>query len=481
MLKFQSLTFWKKPFFILLLILSAFFLKGVFLAALTPIFVGQDESRHYSSIQYLAEPRPITWPLIEREETEGGVQNYNYSQEVKKTFEAINFEKSNEAIYSTFNFIQGYEGKNETLVNNNDWHKYNEYTKPNTAGNSFYHRLVSNLIERPFGEQNLPVRYFLSRIFSVLLGTIVILSAYLIAKNIGFSAKNSLLLTAIVAFQPRFSIYYAGINYDALLILTFALFTLGGVLALKQELNWKNFSLMAISIYIGTLAKPTAYILLAPFSLLIAFFCYEKIKNKNRYVKYASFLLLVCMATVLFIFIKNRFVGNVHGFGNTMISITNYLSESLTMGRFALSSRTYWGALTWTNSWFMNNLTIFIWFFQSIAATGIAWFLFSKKKPEFLPEKKYAIFLLVMIVFLQLGIRAADWSIFKDSGKLYLGTPGRYFLPNLTAHIILVFTGLGMLLQKNKYFERSLIVGLILMMSFMFYIVFNMIIFRYYL
>lgn len=115
----------------------------------------------------------------------------------------------------------------------------------------------------------------------------------------------------------------------------------------------------------------------------------------------------------------------------------------------------------------------------------------SIEKLDFLPEKKYIIFLLGMIVLLQLGIRFADWIFFQQTGSIETGTPGRYFLPNIAAHIILVFTGLRMLIEVissqggsakgREYFEKSLIVGLILMMTFMMYIIFDVIILRYYL
>ena len=111
--KIQSLAFWKKPIFILALILSAFFLKGVFLATITPIFVGQDETKHYSSIQYLSEPRPITWPIIKKDQLkEGEIWKPECSQEVSETVKAVDSENANDNLYTTAAFIQGYDGKN---------------------------------------------------------------------------------------------------------------------------------------------------------------------------------------------------------------------------------------------------------------------------------------------------------------------------------------------------------------------------------
>jgi hypothetical protein len=107
--------------------------------------------------------------------------------------------------------------------------------------------------------------------------------------------------------------------------------------------------------------------------------------------------------------------------------------------------------------------------------------LFSKRKFDYLPEKKYIIFLIGVIIALQLGIRFADWRAFSVSNRLNLGTPGRYFLPNLASHIILVFVGLGALLRKEKYFNLTLLFGLISMFAFFMYIIFDLVIPRTYL
>lgn len=514
MKNFQSLAFWKKPSVILALILAAFFLKGVFLVTLFPIFAGQDETKHFNSVGFLSEPRPITWSINKNiKKNTDGMQKGNYTEEILETGKAVNFDEEIKGeIYNTPSFEKGFFGKNERTIDENNWKKYNEDYPVSYAGNSLYHRIASTA-KKLFGQQNILTDYFLIRIFSVLLGTLTVLFSYFIAKNIGFSAKHSLILTAIIAFQPRFSIYSAAINYDPLLILMFTLFTLGGVLALRQGLNWKNFLLIIASIYLGIQTKPTANILLVAAVLLFAYFAYEKIKNKNKNVRYAAYSLIIFAIIFFSLYLKNRFIGNAGSLGNIATSVKNYLSESLTMGRFGLSSRTYWGALGWTNNWFLDKATNIIWAIEAFSAMGIALLLIPKKyllvtlnlarnlyrkltsyvkmpnyqsstyieKLDFLPEKKYIIFLLGMLVLLQLGIRFADWIFFQQMGNIETGTPGRYFLPNLVAHIILVFTGLGMLLRKKEYFEKSLIVGLILMMTFMMYIIFDVIILRYYL
>ena len=165
----------------------------------------------------------------------------------------------------------------------------------------------------------------------------------------------------------------------------------------------------------------------------------------------------------------------------TFASLGDYLEKSLTPGRLALSSRTYWGALGWNDDVITGHFTDMLWIVQEIAAIGLILFLFTAKKPDFLPEKKFVVFLTAMIVALQLGIRTADWNVFAHTGALDLGTPGRYFLPNLATHIILVFIGLGMLLGTRERFKNILIGGVILMCFFSMFLTFSTILPRFYL
>ena len=487
--KIQFLTFFKKPVFILALILIIFFLKGIFLATLFPLFTGQDEARHYNTIQFLSEPKDTSLNIIgdsrsnERDSREkDDLSTYNFSEEIQKTSVAADIGILRGDIFNKAYFSSSYEGKNEDEINSKPWKPYNYYSNPDMVRwDTLYHK-IGSLIERALANQSILIRFYLIRIFSILLGTFVILFSYLIAKNVGFSAKHSLLLTAIISFQPRLSIYFTNINYDALFILLFVIFTYGAILALKKGLNWKNITLLIASVFLGIMTKSTAAILLVAFAILIVFLCYGKIRRMSKRVKYLSFFISLFAVAFLFLFLEKYLpVDSSYSWKSVSSSAGEYLSKNMTLDKLDAPSKAYWGILGWTNSWIIKNSINIIWVIEAFSAIGIAIFLFFKKKLDFLPEKKCVIFFLGMIVLLQFGIRFADWLYFNALGKTEIGIPGRYFIPNLTAHIILVFTGIGALVRKNEWFEKSLIIGLILMMAFMFYIIFDTIIFRFYL
>lgn len=494
--KKRFLAFLEAPKFVLILILAVFFFKGVFLSAIQPIFDGQDEARHYDTVQYLAEPTgAVSSAKKEIKKNDSGLRNkdnfdtYNFSEEIQKTASATDTGILRGEIYNTIDFSDSFTGKNESEINARTWKPYNYYSEPDIAGtNSLYHKTASQ-IEKLFASQDILVRFYLIRIFSVILGTLAVFFCFLTARTIGFSPKLSLILTALLSFQPKFSLYFTNINYDVLMIPMFFLFTYAGALALKKGLNWKNISLLIGSIIIAIMTKPTGYILVVVLVALVSYLMYEKVKLQEKNFRYTVYG--VCSFAFLFVayYIYSHFLVSNISYGKTIGSLIDYISRNITFGKFVLPSSTYWGTLSWTNSFVLNNAMNFVFVIETIAIIGLGMLLFSKKfsleYPSFLPAKKYVVFLIGMIVALQLGIRVADWNVFRQIGgmKMSLGTPGRYFLPNLVSHILLFGTGLGAVLayfKKERYFEPVLIAGLILMFSLTTYIIFDAVILRFY-
>jgi len=477
----------KKPIILLIVLLGVFFLKEVFLADLFPMFTGQDEARHYNTIQYLAYPRlpqkAMSAPIEKQDKDR--LETYNFSQEIKNTIVAEGLDANRENSFSQMDFApDSFSGKNEAAIDANKWMPVNATYPPDIAsgGRSLYHKLAS-FIEKFLAGKSILVRFYAARLFSILLGTLAILFFYFTLKNFGFSEKAVLAITAIAAFQPRFSIYYTSVNYDALLILAFAAFAWAGSLILKKGANWKNLLALAAAAAIGYLAKATGIILIAALIFLIAFLFWQKFGRiisgrKNKFLPLAVFAIAVF---VILFFFGNYLPFEHMSFGKAFSSLGEYLGKSLTPGRLSLTARTYWGALGWTDSAILDKVVGIIRLIELASLAGLVWFLFSKKIPEYLPEKKYVWFAIFMIAALQLGIRVADWKVFSESGSLVLGTPGRYFIPNLALHIALVFTGLGMLMRKKEWLENSLALGAVLMFSFTAYLIFDVIIFRFYL
>lgn len=486
----------RSPLFILGLLLFVFFLKGVFLSVIQPIFVGQDEARHYNTVQYISEPKDKsdfgTQKQVQEVQNKDDLSTYRFSEEIQNTSTATDTDVLRGEIFNMIDFSDSHASKNESSITDSGWKPYNYYSNPDIAGNgtSLYHKIAS-LIEKVFAGQSILVRFYLIRMLSVLLGVLAVFLSYLIARTVGFSSGHALLLAAFLSFQPKFSLYFTNINYDALLIPMFFLFTYGGVRTLRKGLHWKNLAIMTGAIVVAVATKPTGYILAVPFVGLVAYTLYEKMKTREKNVRYAAYGACAFVGLFVTFYLFSHFLGLDRSLGKTIGTMGDYIGKTITWGKFVLPSNTYWGTLSWTNSYALNDVVInLIFVVETVALAGIGLLLFSKKfadaYPAFLPARKYILFLIGMIVALQLGIRAADWSYSSRIGGMRwsLGTPGRYFLPNLASHVILIGTGLGAVLayfKREGWYDALLALSLILMMSLTIYLAFDAIIFRFYL
>ncbi len=475
----------RSPTLLLYLLLAAFFLKGVFVATLFPMFTGQDEARHYNSVQYINEPTDKNWEKNDRRTSVNRdvFSDYNFSEEILNAGTASGINDIRSGLYNTADFSDTSEGKREQDILEQKWRPYNLFKYPDAVRGSLYHTLAAP-IEKALAGENILIRFYSIRIFSVFLGTIAVLLAFCIARAIGFSSFIATLFAALVAFQPKFSMYMTNINYDTLLIPLFFLFTWGAVLSLRDGLNWKNVSIMITAIALGVFTKGTAVILFVVFLGLVGFHLFKKAKNPKKILLSATLfagVFLIANSLLETKYSLSEFLPFKGSVTETIGSLGDYLNKSLTPGRFALSSRTYWGSLGWNDDLIVNNLTTLLWPIQIISAIGLILFLFTRNKPDFLPEKKFIIFLIAMIIALQLGIRLADWNVFRAIGTIELGTPGRYFLPNLATHFILVMVGLGMLFGKREYFKNILLGSVLLLFFFSLYLTIDVILPRFYL
>lgn len=468
------------------ILLSTFFLKGMFFAVLFPIFTGQDEARHYNAIQYLNEPKEKTWETEERRRDlkRENFTHYNFSEEILNTGIAAGLDDLRGGLHETTHFAVGsFDGPNESEITARKWLPYNRYILPDIVSSSLYHH-VARAIESALSGSDIFIRFYAIRLFSVLLGTLAVFLAYRIARTIGFGAAESFALGAIVAFQPKFATYFTNINYDALLIPMFFLFTWAGVSSLRHGLNWKNLSLLVFSVIVGLLTKGTAIVLFISFIALLGFHLFRRVRNwKKLAISIAIFAAALAAVAIPF---SSRYglasIIPVKGsMGETISGLHDYLDKSLTFGRFGLSSRTYWGALGWNDDFVSGHFTDTVWYVEYAAAAGLLLFFWKRRGADFLPERKYVVFLLLMIAALELGIRAADFSVFLSLHTLNLGTPGRYFLPNLATHILLVFIGLGALLGTRDRFRNALRAGVVFMVCFSLYLTLDVILPRFYL
>lgn len=472
---------------LLLLLLIVFFLKQLFIVAIFPIFQGPDETIHYSRIQYLAEPKEKTWEMKMHEKTKGknDISTFNYSEELINTAELSEFDKIAFHSSSTNIFSNSSQGLNEKTIKESDWKKYIENSGVNLKKETIAYYFIPSLIEKLFSGSDIFTRFFLERIFSAILGILIILLTYFSARKIGFDEKISIMLSTLIAFQPMFSQSSAIINYDIMLIFVFSLFAYGAVSSVKEEICWKNSLIMVVAIILGLLTKMPSIILIIISFFLFVYFLQKKLKierTKSVFGSIISFFILAIAFISIFQNYTQLFFKKLSSLKFNSISESIFSYIETTKARWEWSELSYWGNFGWLDagipSWIVN---IAHWIEIAAILGVIAYFIFPKKIPEFLPKRKFVVLLIGLFAGLEFIIRFADWIYFNSSGEVQLGTPGRYFLPVVFAQFSLIIIGLGMLARKYSIWKNTLKVLALSMIILWTYATLIVIIPRYYL
>lgn len=484
MLRIQLFSYLKRNW-LLIFILSVFFLKQLFFVAVFPIFQGPDETAHYTTIQHYAESKEerelsknITSPITEK--------GFDYSEEIYNTKNLSETDKISFNSDITQTFSGSSTGPFEMEMKNNNWKRYIEDKKPSVVEGVPGYYLIPSFIEKILSEKDIFFRFFTERIFSTILGLFIIFFTYLLAIKIGWDKKIAFLLTTLIAFQPIFSQASAIINYDIMLIFSFTLFIYGAISSLKNKLNWKNTFIMFSATILGLLTKAPAIVLGITFFILLIYFSKKYLKIKTTYFISGAIIITI----VSFIIIENIAPENYfnmifsieHGeeFNSLYQSIVKYIGT--TESRWNWSGLSYWGNFGWLDAKIPYWIVNIVHFIEISSVIGIlAYFVFPKKIPDFLPEKKLVIFFIGIFLALQIAIRFADWHYFNSIGKIEIGTHGRYFLPVITAQFMLIAIGLGMLSRKYFIWKNILKILALGMIVLWIYSVFIIIIPRYYL
>lgn len=470
-------------YLILSLILVAFLCREAFLVTLFPLFTGQDEARHYNTIQWLAEGRPESCERTasDDEQDKANLGTYRFSQEIRETSVAASLGIWREENYRKPEFSTGSIGSNESVIREHSWTREMVACPPDIAANarhfSLYH-WVGNLIETNWDKADILTRFYLIRLMGILLGALTVALAYFAAVEAGLSYRTSLLIAFTLSLQPKLSVYTTNINYDTILIPCFALFTFAGLYLLKRGITPWNTLLLILALTGAALTKGTGLILFGGLLFLIVWAIFYQQQDWWRKLSRIQWLIGIIL---------------VIGLGSTLIttyslfsllpslnpaSFFEYLGKSLP--KIPSSSTNFWGVISWTSvhhgHWFVWG----IWAIEALALFGLFRFFRTKVPLTHLPTKTAILFLLTLFVSLQLGVRLHDWHVFQGTGSLALGTPGRYFLPTLLPLLLLIATGLGTVFKKILWFERTLLGFALILLTFNLYNTWLIIVPRFY-
>ncbi|MDD2766367.1 MAG: glycosyltransferase family 39 protein [Candidatus Moranbacteria bacterium] len=481
--KQRFLAFIKAPEFILTLILVVFFFKGVFLSVLFPFFQAPDEQTHYATIQQRAEPNEKTWTIKQGKDSSNGIDisTYHFSEETIQTAQKLQFDDVKFQKENTQEFSQSDRGLHEDEIMSNNWKRYIDTYPANISGTiSFYYSLGAK-VEQILSDQSILTRLFSMRLLSVVMGVLIVFLAYLISQKIGFSKQNSLIITALVAFQPMFSASASQVNIDIALILAFSFYIYASVSLLHSGMHWKDILLLILSLPLAFYSKGPGIVLFAITPFLLGYLIYKRFNiSLKKFSLYVSIAIFILVAVITLSVPKSYFVSITNfnatsKFDSPVESLTKYIDKTINMTSVLRTEKSYWGNFGWLDTPLSGNIIQGIWILEIIALFGIVLFFVPKRflkkirmgtEKSYLPEKKYILFFFGIMIALQLAIRFFDWRIFDAYKQILIGQPGRYFLPTIIPHIIVMAVGLGFFTRSKKQFDiliKTLLVSMILL------------------
>lgn len=482
----------QKPALFLGFILFLFIAKGIIFSILLPFFQGPDEQTHYGTIQYRAEPKVKSWSMREpqkRLSIGSDISTYGFSEETIRSAQATQFDEIKFQDENTQNFSDSSFGPNEEIVTQNSWNRYIDTSPISASGTpSVYYSLAAGL-EKLFSDHSVFFRFFLMRLLSVILGALVVLLTYLTARKTGFSAWQSLLASVLVAFQPMFSATAAIVNIDIALILAFSLFIYAAVSLMAEGLGWKYTTLLVFSIGLGILSKGPGVVLAVVAVPLLISLAYKRLNISLKKFFLGAALSIFLLSVITFILVPQSYfisitnISTVSKFDSPLVSLEKYINKTIGGNGPSITHASYWGNFGWLDTKISNTALDIIRVLEILALIGIILYLVSgvTKEKSHLPEKKYVVFFIGIILALQLAIRFYDWRVFDATKQILVGTPGRYFLPNIIPHILLIITGLGFFTRNKKQFHILLKVLALLMILLSLSTMIDVIIPRYYL
>lgn len=407
----------KNKWLLLLLVLT--FIKGTVWVILTPIFQVPDENVHWGMVQFVAEKLKIATKkdIVTSAELSAVAQiirfNWVESHPVWHGFEENWVEKLNQISNQTKSeFVLQEKQGGHKLAPLYYW-----------LGGSVY-RLLFN--------QSFLVRFYASRFLSVILSLATVYLSFLTAR-VFFKPNLSLAVAFMVAMQPMYSVISSAVTYDAGAVLAATVFIYLSLLFIKtKKTKWLWLSLL-VSI-IGITIKYQLVALLAAWVFLL---------NKKQ-LKYL--LILPAAAVILW---RLRPFQQLFDTLPTFSDFTGYFTANW-RSLWAEVFPWYWGVFGWLEK------TMPLWVYRILKIiTGLSLIGLLRTKLN-----RQVIYLIIVTFVLAMVIFINDFLIFAQRGSGF-GVQGRYFIPAITADMILLVLGLSQLVKpkKEKMLVRFIIIG----------------------
>lgn len=433
------------------ILLYIFFLiilaKSVVWLFTIPIFQSPDEALHFAYVQYLVEEGKRAHPR------RGSI----VSQELISVAKILNFNWG-----KSHPVWQDYQTDWQEKIKNIDQKESREYVtfEQRTIKNPPLYYWLATAAYKLVYPYSFLCRFYAVRFFSSLLSLLTLFVIYKTGRICFKSKQEALILIMLVAVQPMFSFLSVSINNDILAIFMTTLFI---YFALAKKSFWSFLTIIA-----SLLVKPILAILILVYPFVLG----KKI-IKGLAISSAIILIIFLGSLVVLEDFKQP-TTPLFDFIRYQIALADYQSQliflfnNLTNGKIFFQ---FWQYLIANKNTFLHNLFPWYWgVFGWLEATMPLWvyrilkivcglafvglikgLIINKNK-----NKAKICFLILTIIIFSIGIVFNDFKSYVTEGTVF-GIQGRYFLPVISAQMILLILGLKTLIPKKFHNLLSLL------------------------
>lgn len=420
-------------------------IKGLLWAGIIPAWQAPDEQNHFSLIQFYAETNKIA---VDPKYDDTA------SAEIIETTNLMNLDWSGQHPMWRPQFSNSEIGPNEKEIIEIPKNQREEFLfKTGGRKNPPLYYLTSAQVYKFFSPFDILVRLFALRIFSVLLGILIVLFSYLFVKSI-FGEKIALTCAFIISFQPSFNFISSTVNLDvAVILVTTIFFYLATKYLQNENFEFVNILYLIFAAFLAILTKasliPLAF--LAMLMILVKEFYFKRLS-----LRISSMLLIVILILIWYLststsfgffkdivfFYNNVQTGSI--FGQTLdylqVAIPHYNGEVFAW---------YWAVFGWLEVSLPINYYRMLRVLTILAVIGFGLEIFRLwQKRNFYQLKVYS-FLIVSSFALYATTIFFDWQTYVRTGNLF-GLQGRHFLAPLAVQMSFFVVGLNRFVSDSK-------------------------------
>ena len=410
----------------LVIILVFALIKSLVWMLLTPIFQVPDENLHFGLIQYLGENN--RFPALKT--------SRHVSLELAKVAKAVNFNwMKSHPVWQGLPLDWQQQIKS---INFQARKTFSDYQSMGGQKLPKAYSITGAIVYKIFSRADFFWRFYSLRFLSVIFGLITVYLTYLIALNLFKRPALALSAAVAVAFHPMASVIFSSVTYDSLAILASTVFLYWAVKFIQTKK--KKFQWLALIIALFGITIKSQLIGLS----IVWLFLLTKKQLKFLPLFFIIFIFLGWqmhdIQEFLLVFLAWFQANNWH-------QVNNYLSV-YAKPLMAEVFPWYWGVFGWLEK--VMPLIIYR-IMKIICALSLIGILISR------PYRRLK-FLLILTIVMAAVVFVNDFFIFSQRGSNF-GVQGRYFLPAVSAQMILLIFGL------SKFIPPKILIGLSLLLN----------------